>query len=102
MMLLKYDSSEGYFFKDGKYQKIDTVAKDDLYNMINTILGEEEIELQEYKEKTIQNVAHDIIYMHIYNKLSDVKNKKSELIDFFKNVYKEKIEKYTKEIDLKI
>ena len=102
MMLLKYDSSEGYFLKDGQYQKIDTIAKDDLYNMINTILGEEEIELQEYKEKTIQNVAHDIIYMHIYNKLSDVKNKKSELIDFFKNVYKEKIEKYTKEFDQNI
>lgn len=102
MALLKYDSSETYFLKENNYHKIDTISKDDIYALIDTVLNEAGAELQEYKEKTIQNVAHDIIYMHVYNKLLDVKNKRTELNDFFKNVYIEKIEKYKKEINEKV
>lgn len=100
MMLLKYDTSEAWFLKEGTFQKIDTISKNDIFNLIEKILTEEEIELQDYQEKTIQNVAHDIIYRNIYAKLLDVKSKKSELNDFFKTAYIEKFEKYTKEIDV--
>ena len=98
MKLLKIDRNEGQFL-DGKskFAPIDKITKEDLLRLVGLTL-ENEAEFDEYDEDTIKNPAHQILYSSIYEKLSDLKDRKAEFTDESERLYLPAYTKYQEEL----
>lgn len=95
MKLLKADGTPGqYLATNGDYLSLDKITKDDLLRLVNLTLHEEQVEFDEFSEKTIPNHAHQIIYKNIHQKLSTLRKRRKAFIDESERLYLEDYEKY--------
>lgn len=98
MKLLRISESVGHFLApNGDYSPIDKIGKDDLFRMVDLILGEDEIEMDAYDAQTIKNQAHQVIYKSIFQKLSDLRGRRREFIDESARLFLDEYEKYREE-----
>lgn len=95
MKLLKIDDSHGHY-RDGKggYSPIDTIAKDDLLQLVSWTLEEDDVEFDVYDENAVKNQAHQIIYKSVFQKLRDLRGRRQEFIDESSRLFLEDYERY--------
>lgn len=94
MKLLKIDSSCGHFLnKEGSYEPIDKITKDDLLRMVEAVLGEA-VEFDQYDEDLIRNQAHQVVYKSIYESLNSLHDRKAEFIDESERMYLDDYKRY--------
>lgn len=97
MKYLKIDENKGYFLKDKQqptvWTEIDQIEKNDLLNLLH-YAANEEFEIDEYVEANILNKAHQIIYKHLSEKITNFLDNKSRFTDDAENIYKDAFEKY--------
>lgn len=97
MKILKIDNGQGFFSVDGSsYETIDKIDKDGLLKLVGLVL-EEELEMDEYDQDKLQHQAHQIVYKSIYEKLSELEERKDEFKDESKRLYHEEYERYNVE-----
>lgn len=95
MKLLRIDGSQGHFrTKRGKYKAIDTIAKEDLLQLVTWTLHEDEVEFDPYNEKAIKNQAQQIVYKSVDQKLRTLRDRRQEFIDESERTYLKEHEKY--------
>lgn len=98
MKLLKIQNDSGYWLNsEGSYSPVDKITKEDLMRLVGLVL-DNDVELDEFDEKSIKNQAHQIIYKNIFQKLRDLQGRKQEFIDESKRLYLYEYEKYRKEL----
>jgi hypothetical protein len=99
MKYLKIENNKGHFLKKSEdettfWAEIDQITKDDLFYLLNKAVTED-FELEVYKEETLSNKAHQIIYKNLSEKFVDLLLNKSRFKDESENLYKAALEKYT-------
>ena len=93
MKLLKTETNKGHYLKNGNYEPIDKITKEDLLKLVELTLIED-VEFDEYSEETIRDHAHQIIYKSIHDKLTDLAPRKQEFIDESQRLYLQDYGKY--------
>ena len=82
MKLLKIENERAYFLaRDGDFQTIDRIVKEDLLRLVNLTLSETPVEFDEFDEKSLPQKAHFLIYKSVVQKLKDLQNRKDEYRD---------------------
>jgi len=95
MKHLKIEENKGYFSIDGiKWYPVDEMNKDHLLSLVDLSL-QEGFEMDDYDKEKLGHQAHQVIYKHIFEKLSDLYNKKDRFKDQSESLYKNAIEKYS-------
>ena len=95
MKLLKISENVGQFLAgNGDYVLIDKIAKDDLLRLVDRTLDQDVLELDPYDDQLIKNQAHQVIYRSIYQKLTDLRNRRQEFVDESARLFLEDYEKY--------
>ena len=95
MKLLKISDNVGQFLSEnGEYLLIDKIAKDDLLRLVNKTLDEGEIEMDAYDDQALRNQAHQVIYKSIYQKLTELRERRQEFVDEAARLFLEDYEKY--------
>ncbi len=98
MKLLKIEGHCGHFLAgSGSYEPIDKISKEDLLRLVNAILGEDEVEFDEYNEALVKNSAHQVIYKSVVRKLSSLRERRQEFTDEAARLYLEDYERYKAE-----
>lgn len=77
---------------------ISDIQDDDLITMLEKELTEYEFELAEYDNNHIYHETHNIIYKSIYEKITDIRNDRENIIDNYLQRYSEVIDKYSYEL----
>ena len=94
MKLLKIENDTGNFItKDGSYDTIDNITKEDLLRIVEGVLNNSG-DLDPYDEEKIKNQAHQIVYKSIYNNLKALKDRRQEFVDESERLYLEDYKKY--------
>ena len=94
MKLLTIDRGLGYFLaEDGTTEKIDRITKEDLLRLVGCTLSDD-IEMDEYDEKKLQNQAHQIIYKDIFVKLSELVERRDEYSDSKDRMFLDEYDSY--------
>jgi len=95
MKLLKVDGTQGFFCDDkGNYSEIDKITKEDLLRLVNLTLKEEQVEFDPYDETVVKNLAHQVIYKSIVQKLNSLRERRKEFTDESERLYLADYEKY--------
>lgn len=95
MKLLKISQNVDQFLADtGDYVLIDKIAKDDLLRLVDRTLDQDVLELDPYDDQLIKHQAHQVIYKSIYQKLTDLRNRRQEFIDESARLFLEDYERY--------
>ena len=95
MKCLKIEDNKGSYSLDGQnFKAIDEIDKNDLLKLLDLALGEE-FEMDEYKQESIGNQAHQIIDKFIYEKFKELNDNRTRFKDESHAQYKEAIEKYS-------
>lgn len=99
MNYTKIDNSCVYFrLNEGvDWKLISDIQGDDLISLLEKALNEEEFELAEYDNELIKNEAHNIIYKSIYEKISEIRIDRENILDEHLQRYSEVIDKYSHE-----
>lgn len=98
MKLLKIEEPIGQFLtKDGTYDEIDKITKDDLIRITENVL-ESSGELEPYDEARIKNQAHQVVYKSIYSNLKALENRRQEFIDESDRLYIDDYKKYVEDL----
>ena len=98
MKLLKIEEPLGQFLtKDGTYDTIDKITKEDLLRITKSVL-ESSGELEPYDEEKIKNQAHQVVYKSIYSNLKALENRRQEFIDESDRLYIDDYKKYVEDI----
>jgi len=94
MEFLKIEDGQGKYSIDGEnWVPIDQIDKSSLLTLLESSLNDD-FEMEEFVKENIKNPAHQIIYENIYEKLSDLSEKKSQFKDESQSLYSEAYEKY--------
>jgi len=100
MRYLKIEDNKGYYLKTfdqtESWVEIDKINKDDLLNMLNSAVTDD-FQMDAYNEESLGNKAHQIIYKNLYEKLLTLSQMKDTFKDESESLYKEAIEKYSKQ-----
>lgn len=97
MKLLKIENNHGHFLDEkSEFTPIDKITKEDLLRLVDQII-DEKAEFDEYDHEAIKNVAHQILYRSIYEKLKELNDRKREFTDEVKREYLTEYEKYREE-----
>ncbi len=95
MQILKIDDGKGlYLTKNGEYDVVDMLVKEDLMRLVNCVMDEDEVEIEAYDKEKIKNPAHQIIYESVAFKLEDLRGKRDSFIDEKERQYLEDYERY--------
>jgi len=96
MKLLRVSNNNGEFLtSDGQYLPVDRISKDDLLRLVNLALDEKElIEFDECDEKAVKNLAHQVIYRSVLQKLQDLHARRKQFADEAARLFYEPYEKY--------
>lgn len=99
MNYTKIDKSCVYFRLNEEmvWKPISDIQGDDLITLLEKALDEDEFELAEYDNDQICNEAHNIIYKSIYEKISEIRNDRENILDEHLQRYSEVIDKYSHE-----
>jgi len=99
MKYLKIEKNKGYYcLEQDKWQEIDRISKEDLLALLDKAI-ETEFLMDEYEQGKISNKAHQIIYKNLYFKFDELLENKDRFEDSGKQLYKEAIKKYNKNIE---
>ncbi|MCB2310619.1 hypothetical protein LGL55_05715 [Clostridium tagluense] len=99
MKYLKLEDNKGLYTINGdEWKGIDKINKDDLMKLLDLAISSEEFEMDKYDKDMIRNPAHEIIYGNIYIKFIELLNNKVRFKDESERMYKEAIDKYSKNI----
>lgn len=99
MKLLKAENNQGYFLdKDGDFDPVDKVTKEDLLRLAEFVLEEDEIEFDPYSEDVIKNEAHRILYRNVWEKLQGLRDRREEFLEQRDALYQQAFEKYHTEV----
>lgn len=79
------------------WKPISDIQGDDLITLLEKALDEDEFELAEYDTKQIKNEAQNIIYKSVYEKISEIRNDRENILDEHLQRYSEVIDKYSHE-----
>ena len=96
MKILRISDKNAEYSIDGiNYTSITNISRDDLKVIVEYIMNNDDVILDEVTEENrIVNKAEEIIYADIYNKLNDLKDKKTTIIEKVELKFKNLIEKY--------
>ena len=99
MNYTKIDKSSVFFRLNEvmDWKPISDIEGDDLITLLEKALEEDEFELIEYNNELIKNEAHNIIYKSIYEKISEIRNDRENILDEHLQRYSEVIDKYSRE-----
>ncbi|MBV6375456.1 hypothetical protein HIU97_12050 [Enterococcus casseliflavus] len=99
MKYLIIERNKGYFLKNNERVEIDKIDKEDIYNLISELLesSDDEFEMDEFSEETLQHGVHSIIYRNIYNKFVDLKKEKIGIQDSVNQQFYSAFQKYNNE-----
>lgn len=99
MIYLKVEKGKGYFLsKNNEYKEIDAIRKEDILHLLEAATSANiEFEMDEVENGNIQNAAHQIIYLNIYEKFTELKNNKNRFLDESENLYKDALLRYRNE-----
>ncbi len=96
---LKIENDKGYYcLEQDSWKEIDKINKDDLMILLDKSI-ETDFQMDEFEQEKIQNKAHQIIYRNLFNKFSELLDSKSRFKDESEQLYKDAIEKYSKNIE---
>lgn len=97
MNYTKIEKSCVYFRlkEDMAWKPISDIQGDDLIILLEKALDEDEFELTEYETEQIKNEAHNIIYKSVYEKISEIRNDRENILDEHLQRYSEVIDKYS-------
>jgi hypothetical protein len=93
MKYLKIENNKGYFLKQNDWIEIDQIEKNDLIYLLDMAV-ENDFEMDIFEEVSLANKAHQIIYKHLYEKLSSFLSNKTRFKIEAENLYKDAFEKY--------
>lgn len=80
MKILEIINNQGYFTLDGERNKITNIGKEDIFNLLNIIFENNNVEMDEINdENMILNDAQRIIYTTIYKYFQSFINQKENL-----------------------
>lgn len=94
MKILEIRDNQGFFNAGDSEKLIDSISKDELLKLVDHVLGDDAVELDEYRDDLIGNPAQKIIYKNIYKELSGLLERRSDFVDVSKKLYSEAYEKY--------
>src|SRR5688572_14055671 len=95
MKLLKVEGTQGYFRDHkGDFCEIDKLTKEDILRLVNLTLTEEKAEFDPYDEKVVKNLAHQVIYRNVVQKLTSLRERRKEFTDESERLYLADYEKY--------
>ncbi len=96
MKCLKIENGKGFFIdKDGTYQEIDKMGKDDILHLLDIATDEEiDFEIDDMDENQISNPAHKIIYQNLSDKFNELLSNKTQFLDESEALYKDALQKY--------
>lgn len=98
MKLLKVQNNLGMFLgKEGEYQPIDKITKEDLLRIMEGVL-EGSGDLAPYDEEAIKNQAHQVVYKSLYSNLKSLEDRKQEFADESERLYLEDYKKYVEDL----
>ena len=91
MKLLKIEDSNGEFFsiRDNGFKPLDKLNKEELLQLVETTLENEDVEFDPYDEQDLRNKAHQIIYKSVYEKLTDLADRRIEFNENAARLYSE-------------
>jgi hypothetical protein len=99
MKYLKIENSKGFYqLGDQNWIDIDQIGKDHLLQLLDKTI-EGDFEMDDNNNQPIGNKAHQIIYKHLYNKLSEISSNRSRFRDESEQLYREAILKYGEALD---
>lgn len=94
MRLLKIENQKALFLGDSdKYSSIEKITKEHILRLVDLTLREE-ITLDEYDEAKLPNIAHQIVYKSIYEKLKSLADRRDEFLDASERLFLTEYEKY--------
>ena len=94
MKLLKIENSKGYFRKGEAFEPIDNILKENLLDLVEFTLNEDEVEFDEFSTEAVRDLAHQIIYKNIHDKLKELRPRRQEFIDESRRLFLRDYEKY--------
>ena len=94
MKLLKIENSKGYFRNGEVFESIDKISKEDLLSLVEFTLKEDEVEFDEFSTEAVRDLAHQIIYKNVHDKLKELRPRRQEFIDESRRLFLEDYEKY--------
>lgn len=94
MIYLKIENNVGKFYKDGTYETIDKMANDDLWGLANSVMKDDDFQMNVYDEALLPNKAHRIIYKHVYELLISLQERKEQYINESELMYKTAYDAY--------
>lgn len=95
MKLLKVSESCGYYRTDlSDYSPIDKISKDDLMRLVDLTLNEQSVEFDDYDENALKNLAHQVIYKSIVQKLRELRSRRQAFKDASARLFLEEYERY--------
>lgn len=98
MKCLKIEHGKGYFSLDEEeWTQLDTLDKSHILSIIKTCLNTS-FEMDDYNEKAINNKAHEIIYVHLYDKFIELEQQRSRFKDESESLFRDAFVKYTSNV----
>lgn len=96
MKLLKIENHEGYYLKKGEYKKVDSITKEDILAMLKTIYDEDDVEFDKVDDasKQITMPSQSLVYDKLYEKFSELKEKKAEILASVNTEFRDAKERY--------
>lgn len=94
MIYLKIENNVGKFYKDGTYETIDKMANDDLWRLANSVMKDDDFQMNVYDEALLPNKAHRIIYKHVYELLTSLQERKEQYKNESELMYKAAYDAY--------
>lgn len=94
MIYLKIENNIGKFYKDGTYETIDKMANDDLWRLANSVMKDDDFQMNVYDEALLPNKAHRIIYKHVYELLTSLQERKEQYKNESELMYKAAYDAY--------
>lgn len=96
MIYLWIDNGKAFFRnKQGQTLSIDQIDKDDLLFLLEMATREDEqFEMGEPEEGSIQNAAHKIIYDSLHTKFCELLKDRDRFLDESNHLYEEAFQKY--------
>ena len=96
MRCLKIENGKGFFVdKEGDYQEIDKMGKDDILYLLDIATDEDTVfEMDDMDVNEINNPAHRIIYQNLRDKFNELIQNKAQFLDESEALYKDALQKY--------
>ena len=94
MKYLRINSEKGQFSINGsEWSDLDLISKHDLLHLMKLALQDDFL-MDPYDKLLLPNPAQEIIYRHIFEKLTELNSKKESFKDESQMLYSEALQKY--------